>query len=494
VYVDESIVILTYTRISEKTYIASGSVGAFWGSRHRCTASSSLRQSQTNPQYRLDRVTELTRLQHSKMAAIVAQQQTICPYLPPELWQRVLFQHTDPTQLWSVGRQVCSTWRSEIPKLFAKKYLEDPAMVKIHFDLGTVGAGGKVPNMVVDMVFDRYEGATKDRCVFAENPLTTGARIHYLSEPGWRAYERKKSARLRRKFATYLGSRASATPAVAATAAKKSRRGRFDLPPHRIQIKSTANDTQLPNLALNLKTHRSEISFEWHGMLAAFFSEAALQSKKERAIMAPLMRTLKEEQGTCSLAHIMALIERSNKARHASRKRIRRARIKEMFLSEYDLGFADRRFNDTYAEQDALSEIEQFERHGWRKGAAEDAEERRIVESDIGFRGRFDIGYDVVTLIREFRGIGERDEDSLIALYDEMEKAEAEARIAGYDRDSDDEDSDDVRLGGRVRGDLPLSVYHDSTEGEDGDSGLEECESREEHREAYGRENSEEAE
>jgi hypothetical protein len=428
------------------------------------------------------------------MDAIVEMQQAVCPYLPPELWQRILLQHTDPKQLWTVGRQVCSTWRSEISKLFAKKYLEDPAMVQIRFDLGRVGADGRVPNMVVDMVFDRYEGETKARCVFAENPLTTGARIHYLSEPGWRAYERKKNARLRRKIVTYLGSSASAAPAVA-IAARKSRRGRFDLPPHRIQIKSKANDTQLPNLNLNLQNPRREISFEWHGMLDAFFSEAALQSKKERAIMAPLMKTLKEEQGSCSLAHIMALIERSNKARHASRKRIRRARIKKLFLSQYDLDFADKRFGATYAEHDALFAIAQFERHGARKGAAEDAKERRMVESDIGFRGRFDIRYDVVTLIREFRGIGLCDEDSQIALYDEMEKAEVQARFAtADDHDCDDEDSDDARLGGRVMGELPSSVYEDSTEGEDGDSGLEECESREEYREEYGGEDSEETE
>ena len=57
-------------------------------------------------------------------------------YLPPELWQRVFSQHTDPSQLWTAGRQVCSAWRSEIPKVFAKKYLENPDMVQIYFDLG----------------------------------------------------------------------------------------------------------------------------------------------------------------------------------------------------------------------------------------------------------------------------------------------------------------------------------------------------------------------
>jgi hypothetical protein len=29
-------------------------------------------------------------------------------YVPPEVWQRILRQHTNPNELWTVGRQVCS--------------------------------------------------------------------------------------------------------------------------------------------------------------------------------------------------------------------------------------------------------------------------------------------------------------------------------------------------------------------------------------------------
>ena len=93
-----------------------------------------------------------------EMASIVEKQDAVCPYLPPELWQRILSQHTDPKQLWTIGRQVNSTWRSEIPQLLAKKYLEDPATVSLHFDLGRVGGDSSIHNMAVDMVFDRYEG------------------------------------------------------------------------------------------------------------------------------------------------------------------------------------------------------------------------------------------------------------------------------------------------------------------------------------------------
>jgi hypothetical protein len=81
-----------------------------------------------------------------------------CPYLPPEIWQRILSQHTNPSELWTVGRQVCSLWRFEIPKVFAKKYLEDPEMVVVRFDNDSSHG--------VDMSFNRYEGKTDDRCVF----------------------------------------------------------------------------------------------------------------------------------------------------------------------------------------------------------------------------------------------------------------------------------------------------------------------------------------
>jgi hypothetical protein len=449
------------------------------------------------------------------MVAMVAQQQPVCPYLPPELWQRILFQHTDPNQLWTVGRQVCSTWRSEIPKLFAKKYLEDPAMVQIHFDLGRVGCDGRISNMVVDMVFDRYEGDdTKAHCVFAENPLTTGAIIRYLSGAGQRAYERKKNARLRKKMATYLGSSsANGDPAAAATAAKKSARGRarFDLPPYQVRIKSKANDTTLPNLKLNLQNPRTEVSFEWHGMFAAFFSEATLQSKKEREIIAQLAQSLnpKAEKGKekgedhRSLANIITLVHRHTKARHASKKAIRRGRIKKLFSENHAFEFPDKLYKASFAEHDALRAIASFERHTRFDCCAEDAEERRKAKSYDNFRRRFDIGCDVVGLIRERRGGiirgDEVDDASLRALFNEMEKVQAEARAraeaAGSDYCEDsEEDSDEERLRSRVMGFMPSSVYDDSTEGEDGGSGIEEDLLREEYREEYGGEDSEEAE
>ena len=440
-----------------------------------------------------------------EMASIVEKQDAVCPYLPPELWQRILSQHTDPKQLWTIGRQVNSTWRSEIPQLLAKKYLEDPATVSLHFDLGRVGGDSRIHNMAADMVFDRYEGESKERCVFAENPLTTGARIpiRHLSEPGWRAYERKKSAKLRRKVALYLGSSSANTngdpaAAAAASAAKKGVRGRarFDLPPYQIHIKEMANDTELPNLKLDLSKPFREISFEWRGMFAAFSSEAAKQEKQERAITAPLIKILAEKPGPNprSLASIMALVKRSNKARHASRKRIRRERIKNQFLERYAYEFPDGLFKANFVEHDSLFASERFERHCRIERLAEDSAAQQMARKYGDFRARFDVGPEVMGLIRGYRGIRGDDEDTLRALYDEMKKAEVEAR--GLDDGYDDLDSDDERMAFRVTGNLPRSVYDHSPEDEEGDldSGVEAFEAREKYKEKHSEEDDKDTE
>jgi hypothetical protein len=438
-----------------------------------------------------------------EMASIVEKQDAVCPYLPPELWQRILSQHTDPKQLWTIGRQVNSTWRSEIPQLLAKKYLENPATVSLHFDLGRLGGDNHIHNMALDMVFDRYEGEAKERCVFTENPLTTGARIpiRHLSEAGWQAYERKKSAKLRRKIDLYLGSSSAnngdPAAAAAASAAKKGARGRarFDLPPYQIHIKEMANDTELPNLALDLSKPLREISFEWRNMFAAFFSEAALQEKQERAIMAPLIKVLNEQdQQTHSLASLMALVKRSNKARHASRKLIRRARIKKWFAEKYAYEFPDGLFRANFVEHDSLFASESFERHERAKRLAEDGKAQQMARKYGDFRARFDVGPEVMGLIRGYRGIRGDDEDTLRALYDKMKKAEVEAR--GLDDGYDDLDSDDERMAFRVTGNLPRSVYDHSPEDEEGDldSEIEAFEAREKYKEKHGEEDDEDTE
>jgi hypothetical protein len=93
-----------------------------------------------------------------------------CAYLPPEIWEQIFHQHTQPNYFWHIGRQVSLTWRSGITAVFAKKYLENPDMLQIYYDCGRTGISGCLCDLRVEMVFDRYEGddKVKQRCVFAE--------------------------------------------------------------------------------------------------------------------------------------------------------------------------------------------------------------------------------------------------------------------------------------------------------------------------------------
>ena len=342
-------------------------------------------------------------------------------------------------------------------------------MVQIHFELGRVRGDGHVCKMELEMSFDRYEdgqgSGTKSRCVFAENPLTTGARMRGLTEPGWRSFERKKSSALRKKIKLYLGGGSGGS---AAAVAEGGRRGRCDLPPYQIRIKSLANDTELPKLEVNLQGARREISFEWQGMFDAFYSEAAMRLEKERGDMAPLVIALEAEGGDgSSLVSIVRLVGRSRKAYRASVKRIRRDRIRNHYLREanLNLSFNDKQHFSRAAERTALSGIASFER--WYKSAryAEDAEAKRMAElyGRFGFRGRFDIGHEVTALIRESQGVGEDDKGGLLALYKEMVQADVE--VSENEKDDDDDDSDeDKNWRTRPTGIIPRSMYRESTD------------------------------
>jgi hypothetical protein len=337
-------------------------------------------------------------------------------------------------------------------------------MVSIHFDLGRIGGDGHVCQMLVNMAFDRYEeGEGKRRCVFAENPLTTGKRDRWLTEPGWQAFERKKSSALKKKIKLYLGSSGAgnghARVTRATVAKKESGRARFDLPPHQIRIKSKANDTELPGLKLNLQSARREISFEWEGMFDAFYSEESRRLTAEREIMAPLIQALKEEED-CSLVRIMALLTRSRKIYRASVKKIRRDRIKKWYTDkQLDFAIDDRRYFNRAAERKALSKITSFERHHKSARHAEDNEAKRTAKlyDKFGYQGRFDIDHEVMALVRERRRVREDDEGGLLALHHEMVKAEGEAhRYRGNDQE---EDESDPGWRSVPTGNIPRSMY-----------------------------------
>jgi hypothetical protein len=135
------------------------------------------------------------------MAALEAKRQLVCPYLPPEIWHRILSEHAkdkNRTELWTFGRRVCSPWRSEIAKVFAKRYLENENLVQIQPDFGSF-TNRQVfyfERLTATFVFDRYEQNNKHRCVFKEAPDSITKRD--------KAYDRKMFAAFEEKVELYL--------------------------------------------------------------------------------------------------------------------------------------------------------------------------------------------------------------------------------------------------------------------------------------------------
>lgn len=252
------------------------------------------------------------------MADIVEQRQAAY-YLPPELWLLIFSHHTHPHFLWTTGRQVCSTWRSEIPKIFAREYLEDPIRVQIYFDCGrTFRIDGVKRRMAVNMVFDRYEDQSKTRCVFTAETPTTGTRNE--------RYERTKLEVWRSKLEVYLG----------ATSGARAEGGRFDLPPYQVWIRTSANDTEFPGLECDF--HKREISFEWEGMFACFYREAAELERRDLVIMDGAREGLSRGN--------WLLMRMSADARRGSAKRIRRERVKRWYMENYGRDFRDSSFEE----------------------------------------------------------------------------------------------------------------------------------------------------
>ncbi|KAM0697729.1 hypothetical protein Q7P36_002583 [Cladosporium allicinum] len=202
-------------------------------------------------------------------------------------------------------------------------------MVQVYFDCGQVVVENTYCDMVVEMVFGRYVGENKDRCVFTEGPATRGMHEiswipHHQFSPNYvQSCERERWAVWQRKIDLYLG----ADPAA------KAKGGRFDVPPYQIQIKRSAADTELPKLEYD--SQRKEISFEWQGMF----------DQRQRVP-----------------------------------KSIRRERIKKWYLEKHGRVFEDSSF-DLAAEQKALTSIESFRRYGHFKRFAEPVEELRDAAS-----------------------------------------------------------------------------------------------------------------
>ena len=331
-------------------------------------------------------------------------------------------------------------WRSEIPKVFAKKYLENSDMVQIYFDLDEAKIGGSICPMEAEMVFDRYEGKANKRCVFAEHS-STGNTANGENDRFSQQYQYKKDSVWRDGLSTYLGG---------SPGAKEGAVGRFDLPPYQIRIKSRARDSDLPNLAFD--SNKREISFEWEGMFLQFFRECTMLERAELKIMMDSMQW-HEEAGDRTIAGALAHAKQRDEALRDAVRKVRRHRIARYYRDNQNLGHTETVF-DEEEEDKALDAIQEFELRGDFTRCAEDMESMERAEAHAESQDVFS----VLNAMREAKGVREDDEDGLMAMLIELMGAGIPPRD-----DADDPGEEEYMVGGERTG------SDDVNEGEDAD-------------------------
>ena len=248
------------------------------------------------------------------------------PSLPPELWQLIFHQNTNPKHLWTVGRKVCSAWRTEIPKIIAKKYLEDPDMTQIHCDCEIAGEKGLTCLMGSKLIFDHY-CEDKTRAVFRKVPEDDDDEDELHCGLCTETLTRAKEEECRSLDGFHMRG-ALNEGEVCGDCYGSSRSRRCDLPPYQMRVKWDANDTELPGLEANFE--RGEISFEWRRMLDLFFREATLLDSRDDEIATEALQWLEREKP--SIARVVARAREDHRARQKYKEEVRRDRIKRQEL------------------------------------------------------------------------------------------------------------------------------------------------------------------
>ena len=333
-------------------------------------------------------------------------------------------------------------WRSEIPKVFAKKYLENSDMVQIYFDLGEAGIGGSLCFLEAELIFDRYEGKANERCVFTEHS-STGNTANGENDRFSQQYQHKKNSVWRNGLSTYLGG---------SRGAREDAGGRFDLPPYQIRIKSRARDSDLPNLAFDF--NKREISFEWEGMFLQFFRECTMLERAELKIMMDSMRW-HEEAGDRTTAGALAHAKQRDEALRDAVRKVRRHRIARYYIDNQNSCHTETLF-DEEEEDKALDAIQEFELRSDFTRCAEDTESMERAEAHSESQDVFS----VLNAMREAKGVREDDEYGLMAMLIEL----MGAGIPPCD-DADDRGEEEYMVGSERTG----SDDFNEGEGEDGD-------------------------
>jgi hypothetical protein len=242
------------------------------------------------------------------------------PSLPLELWLLIFSQNTDPKHLWITGRQVCSTWRSKIPKVIAKKYLECPQMTQIHASCTSAKEKHLACMMGHQSCFSHYE--SKTRAVFKHSPLKLDR--HYSQECRDQITSAKETGS--RSIGFFQLGRPTG-PLSGETCLEEAGGRRCDIPPYQIWIKWDKTDTELPCLEVDFE--KREISFEWQRMLELFYGEIEVLDRRDRKLAKEATEWLDQEKPDFTAVLHRAVADLDSRRDH--HRKVRRNRIDKQY-------------------------------------------------------------------------------------------------------------------------------------------------------------------
>ncbi|KAK4611510.1 hypothetical protein CLAFUW4_13234 [Fulvia fulva] len=184
--------------------------------------------------------------------------------------------------------------------------------------------------LMLELFFDRLEGPNDSRCVFKEDPKSTGGPSKGASETFRRTYEKKKGQQWRRALDEYMGIKHG----------RRTKIRQFERPAHIISIYGHSLDSVLPGLEYDIENR--ELSFQWEPMLAAFFSEQHELNRRSEGLesYSELADQFAAEQiqpysGHLRFALMAVKLQKAAAAKEKVMLRVRRQRIMKQYREFY---------------------------------------------------------------------------------------------------------------------------------------------------------------
>ncbi|KAF1912858.1 hypothetical protein BDU57DRAFT_521417 [Ampelomyces quisqualis] len=254
-----------------------------------------------------------------------------CKALPPEIWIRVFSHHTDPAHLWLVCRRISPALRACAEHAFAAYFL---CLVQIEFQLEKYNLGGKSKRPVVPVVFDRVGKLEEKEKVWFKDKRPVSAVCEDKGQKG-RIQFQKTMQRWEENV--------------------KQRKA--EMPNYTITISGMVNDTDLPDLEIDVEKH--EVCFQWKKMLHLFFREHEQIGLLKDLWQVQTTQQIRENNARLAKGeHLMPadFPPPWSTAEAEMRKRVRRARLKEYYRDDELLLWA-------------IESLKYFEQYGAASGA-----------------------------------------------------------------------------------------------------------------------------